>query len=58
MAFGKEVDSAVATPTSERRRVRRPVARYANAVEKAASDLANRKARTEVLEEALRLVFA
>jgi hypothetical protein len=58
VAFGKEVDSAVATPTSDKRKVvRRQVVRYSNAVAKAASDLASRKARTEALEEVLRLVF-
>jgi hypothetical protein len=47
----------VATAAVQRRRTRRPVGKYANAVERAASDLANRKARSEVLEEVLRAVF-
>ncbi|HEY5915576.1 MAG TPA: DUF262 domain-containing protein [Verrucomicrobiae bacterium] len=59
LAFGRDVDSAVATPTSSRRRaVRRQVIKYSNSVEKAASDLANRKARAEALQEVLQPVFA
>lgn len=57
-AFGKEVDVAVAVATSQRKKIKANVARYANAVEKSASDLGNRKTRTEALETLLSAVFA
>lgn len=55
--FGEDVDASVALNGTRRKRVKKAVEKYAIAVERAASDLANRKARAEVLRDLLKPVF-
>jgi hypothetical protein len=58
LEFGKKVNEAVASPPNNRRRLSPLVSKYAKGVERAASDLGNRKARAEVLEGILRNSFS
>jgi hypothetical protein len=58
LEFGSDVDVAVTTNVPGRKRLSNSVARYANAVERSASDLASRRTRTEMLEELLKAIFA
>ena len=58
LEFSSDVDVAVTTNVPGRKRLSNSVARYANAVERSASDLASRRTRTEMLEELLKAIFA
>jgi hypothetical protein len=58
LRFGEEIDLAVTTNPAEKKRIKGVVKKYADAVERSASDLGNRKARAEALEEVLKPVFS